>query len=249
MYIKCIRQAVLARHPFASIAPRVAFLEKRNVTVAVRSGSSSGQQQPRNISSAAKALSTDPELLVGHLHSLQTLPQQFMQPYSPAISQETLVQTTIFEETAPTPDHGRDHGESPEPLLSGESGGVAIPPEALAAFADAQPRAPRLPLPANGLSPPQTPSPGSRNRIAEYENASQSASKKRLEGPAFEVIKKSRKPGDKHSPIADLPNGMLVGERDESVKLINVDRDPHTCVGAPFANRPVLHLPRVASLP
>lgn len=61
------------------------------------------------------------------------------------------------------------------------------------------------------LSPAHNTFSAPRNRIAEYENASSSASpsRKKLEGPAFAVIKKPRKPGDKHSPIADLPNEIL----------------------------------------
>ncbi|KAG9763128.1 hypothetical protein KCU73_g1575, partial [Aureobasidium melanogenum] len=61
------------------------------------------------------------------------------------------------------------------------------------------------------LSPAHNTFSASRNRIAEYENASSAASpsRKKLEGPAFAVIKKPRKPGDKHSPIADLPNEIL----------------------------------------
>ncbi|KAI5257111.1 hypothetical protein E4T42_01240 [Aureobasidium subglaciale] len=60
------------------------------------------------------------------------------------------------------------------------------------------------------LSPPQAASTPSRNRITEYENASAaSPSRKKTGGPAFAVVKKARKPGDKHSPIADLPNEIL----------------------------------------
>ena len=54
-----------------------------------------------------------------------------------------------------------------------------------------------------------TPSPPLRdNRITEYERASTSSLKKR-EGPGFEVIKKNRSPGDKRSPIQELPNGTF----------------------------------------
>lgn len=57
------------------------------------------------------------------------------------------------------------------------------------------------------LSPSHIPS---RNRIAEYENASAASTpRKKAEGPIFEVVKKARKAGDKHSPIADLPNEIL----------------------------------------
>lgn len=56
--------------------------------------------------------------------------------------------------------------------------------------------------------PPATPSHVQRNRIDEYEKASTPPVGRKREGPAFEVIKKQRAPGDKRSPIAELPNGM-----------------------------------------
>lgn len=60
------------------------------------------------------------------------------------------------------------------------------------------------------LSPSHGAFSASRNRITEYENASAaSPSRKKTEGPAFAVVKKARKPGDKLSPIADLPNEIL----------------------------------------
>ncbi|KAF2268767.1 hypothetical protein CC78DRAFT_509943 [Lojkania enalia] len=48
-----------------------------------------------------------------------------------------------------------------------------------------------------------------RNRIAEYESALINSSKKRPDGPLFEVIKTNRKSDDKSSPIAKLPNEVL----------------------------------------
>lgn len=60
-----------------------------------------------------------------------------------------------------------------------------------------------------GLNARSTPSPPARNRILEYEQASTPPMKKR-EGPAFEVIKKPRSPGDKRAPILDLPNGKSI---------------------------------------
>jgi hypothetical protein len=49
--------------------------------------------------------------------------------------------------------------------------------------------------------------PPPRDRISEYENARVKTPKKPSEGPLFEVIKGNRKPDDKSSPIAKLPNG------------------------------------------
>lgn len=52
-----------------------------------------------------------------------------------------------------------------------------------------------------------TPSPpGGGVRITEYENASTPPVKKR-QGPEFEVIKKTRSPGDQRSAIQELPDG------------------------------------------
>lgn len=62
------------------------------------------------------------------------------------------------------------------------------------------------PYASRRLSPRSTPSPPARNRITEYEKASTPPVRRR-EGPAFDVIKKPRVPGDKRSPIAELPNG------------------------------------------
>jgi len=45
-----------------------------------------------------------------------------------------------------------------------------------------------------------------RDRISEHESAS-STPRKLNEGPAFVVMKKSRRAGDDRSPIADLPSG------------------------------------------
>jgi hypothetical protein len=55
---------------------------------------------------------------------------------------------------------------------------------------------------------PTTPSP--RNRIAEYENALTESTKRRNEGPAFEVIKLAKKPDDRSCAIAKLPNGTCM---------------------------------------
>ncbi|KAI9693505.1 MAG: hypothetical protein M1820_009193 [Bogoriella megaspora] len=59
------------------------------------------------------------------------------------------------------------------------------------------------------LSAPKTPSPSRGNRIAEYENAIATPPRNKFEGPAFEVVKSLRKPGDKTSPVAGLPNEIL----------------------------------------
>lgn len=63
---------------------------------------------------------------------------------------------------------------------------------------------------SSSISPkPSTPLRNARNRIEEYEQASTPPVGKKREGPAFEVIKKQREPGDNRSPIAELPNEIL----------------------------------------
>lgn len=64
--------------------------------------------------------------------------------------------------------------------------------------------------PKKGSSTPSPPSGGVR--ITEYENASTPPIRKR-QGPGFEVIKKTRSPGDKRSAIQELPNGESQGWR------------------------------------
>jgi hypothetical protein len=52
------------------------------------------------------------------------------------------------------------------------------------------------------------PSPPPRDRITEYENALTSSPRKPADGPLFEIVKSNKKPSDKSSPIAKLPNGV-----------------------------------------
>lgn len=61
--------------------------------------------------------------------------------------------------------------------------------------------------PKKGSSTPSPPSGGVR--IRQYENASTPPVRKHA-GPGFEVIKKTRSPGDKRSAIQELPNGKLL---------------------------------------
>ncbi|OQO00222.1 hypothetical protein B0A48_14009 [Cryoendolithus antarcticus] len=64
--------------------------------------------------------------------------------------------------------------------------------------------------PTGSISPPpSTPSAVIRNRIEEYEKASTPPTHKKRSGPAFEILKKPRAPGDKRSPITELPNEVL----------------------------------------
>lgn len=143
-------------------------------------------------------------------------PDHFMQPELPTTSHTSTTDSSRRRQS-PTSQHGlhdRDHSQ-PVPLSSGSEEGTAADEQAAldAALAaslqeqsDAVAHTPRRP------SPPSTPSPNSRNRVAQYENAL-NTSVKRREGPAFEVIRKHRSPGDRRSPISDLPNGSYPGGR------------------------------------
>ena len=64
----------------------------------------------------------------------------------------------------------------------------------------------------------KSPSPSPGDRISQYENAVANTPRSKIEGPAFEVIKTNRKPGDKKSPIAYLPNGVEPSDLTRSKK-------------------------------
>ncbi|KAF1945212.1 hypothetical protein EJ02DRAFT_509669 [Clathrospora elynae] len=63
---------------------------------------------------------------------------------------------------------------------------------------------------ADGLKGIDDSTPPPRDRISEYENASANTPRRPLEGPLFEIIKSDRKPNGKNSPIANLPNEVLI---------------------------------------
>ena len=157
----------------------------------------------------------------GSVHKSNCLtPICFMHP-APSV-----IFNTITTENPPTePTDSRQHGlcvHDPDPALSSADSRVAGTGEQRVSAADqlaldeafarslqqgsvGRPRAGgRL----NSPPPPSTPSPPVANRITEYEQASTPPVRRR-EGPGFEVIKKQRSPGDKRSPIQDLPNGAL----------------------------------------
>lgn len=62
----------------------------------------------------------------------------------------------------------------------------------------------------DGLRGVTSSSPPPRDRITEYENALANSPRKPSAGPLFEIIKSDKKPGDKRSPIAKLPNEVLI---------------------------------------
>jgi hypothetical protein len=117
-----------------------------------------------------------------------------MHAQSPTSVQQPHIESTTPAEPTLDSQHGEQYGASP---VDG-GGGVSLANHVSDMATSGR------------LSPSYKASPASRNRIAEYENASAaSPSRKKTEGPAFAVVKKPRKPGDKHSPIADLPNEIL----------------------------------------
>lgn len=152
-----------------------------------------------------------------------------MQPESSASSTPVTSQTAP-RESSPTPDqHGLPaHQDTsgvalssdPDASGTGAASTHAAADEQLAldaAFAASLQEAEReggsqrrrlSPSESPSPPPPATPSHVQRNRIDEYEKASTPPVGRKREGPAFEVIKKQRAPGDKRSPIAELPNGM-----------------------------------------
>ena len=93
-----------------------------------------------------------------------------------------------------------------------------------------------------------TPSPPGRNRITEYEQAATPPVRKR-EGPAFEVIKKSRSPNDKRSPIQELPNGRCHDTLTHNRTPLIVRRGLDTYTRALDAHRSHLRSPCVETFP
>jgi hypothetical protein len=86
----------------------------------------------------------------------------------------------------PEPSKGGDHGDA--------TGARATSPDSNA-------------IEILGLSDSKASTPPPRDRISEYENARVKTPKKPADGPLFEVVKSNRRPDDKSSAIAKLPNG------------------------------------------
>ncbi|KAL9088443.1 MAG: hypothetical protein Q9165_006167 [Trypethelium subeluteriae] len=137
-----------------------------------------------------------------------------MQPELSTASQNSPPQGNV-ETTDSSTQHGLRDSEQPAPPLSYEHGHGAR---------DSSPRESHIETNSNGshrgnsrnagdnngrMSESKTPSPSPGNRITQYENAILTPPRSKSEGPLFEVIKTNRKPGDKRSPIARLPNEIL----------------------------------------
>lgn len=175
-----------------------------------------------------RAYSTDPGISGSVHRSPSNHSIRFMQPEFPTTSTPASAESNFVDPTT-SDQHGlHDH----------DTGGVALPPELDAtrvesgAAADADQLALDAALAASlqesgrdgggertRLSPatsvgstsptPATPAAAKRNRIEEYEKACTPPVGRKREGPAFEVLKKQRAPGDKRSPITELPNGIV----------------------------------------
>ncbi|KAK5133700.1 hypothetical protein LTR08_007454 [Meristemomyces frigidus] len=136
-------------------------------------------------------------------------------------SESSTTNPTAITDTAPerrtaTSQHGIPAHEPPISLSSaddagaGQSGDAAEQLALDAALAASLQESAERPRPSSRMSPPPptTPSPPAFNRITEYEKASTPPVRRR-EGPAFEIIRSTRSPGDKRSPIQALPNEVL----------------------------------------
>ena len=141
-----------------------------------------------------------------------------MQPEPSAVSQKEPTESTK-PETNTSHQHGRYENDAAVSLSPAAVAGTwtttSTAPEQVAADAafatSLQTGGDETVQEFRRLSPKSTPSPPpGYNRIVEYEKASTPPIRKR-EGPAFEVIKKYRSPGDKRSPIQELPNGSCNG--------------------------------------
>ncbi|OSS45002.1 hypothetical protein B5807_09152 [Epicoccum nigrum] len=139
-----------------------------------------------------------------------------MQPESPNESEQTTTPPDASQTLRSTSQHGqrRDDDPHPPPLQphSGGSRGGSVSPSGgnsrdatrsgtPGANGDAE---------TEGLKQLRLSTPPPRNRIDEYEKALSKSARKNPEGPLFEVIKSVRKPDDKRSPIAHLPNEILI---------------------------------------
>jgi len=100
-----------------------------------------------------------------------------------------------------------------------------------------------------GLKGIKATTPPPRDRISEYENARVKTPKRTSEGPLFEVVKSNRRPDDKSSAIAKLPNGAskttvtcIVEER------LIPSRGPDPRHRPSFAQRSRRRVPRLAPL-
>ncbi|KAF3035220.1 hypothetical protein E8E12_003986 [Didymella heteroderae] len=143
------------------------------------------------------------------------LSNSFMQPESPNES-ENAVTPPLAPETLPTTSqHGQRRDDDPQPPRQPQPCGLRGRSESPSGGDTRDATRSRTPsangdIETEGLKGLRLSTPPPRNRIDEYEKALSRSARKNPEAPLFEVIKTVRKPDDKRSPIAHLPNEILV---------------------------------------
>jgi hypothetical protein len=144
-----------------------------------------------------------------------------MQP-APTKASQNIPAPEQTRQPSSTSQHGQRHHDDLEDPLQLHSGELRGAPEPLSGGTK------RDAMPSNATSSDEdtgetlgmrgtrvsTPTPPPRDRISEYENARVKTPKRPSEGPLFEVIKSNRRPDDKSSPIAKLPNGECTVSQD-----------------------------------
>lgn len=137
-----------------------------------------------------------------------------MQPEPPIEFEKASTPPVAPEILPPTSQHGQRRDDDPQqPLqsLSSELQGETESPSGGESRDATRPGTPSTNGDAEteGLKSLRLSTPPPRNRIDEYEKALSKSARKNPGGPLFEVIKSVRKPDDKRSPIAHLPNEIL----------------------------------------
>jgi hypothetical protein len=157
----------------------------------------------------------------------------------------------------PTSQHGVHHrdgqipGSSPSADDAASKTSVSAEQQALdsAIAASLQDTVASTPAKDRRLNRHNTPSPPAYNRIVEYEQAAVPSARKKDEGPVFEVVKKTRSPNDKRSPIQDLPNGESSRSRRPRALLTYSNRDLDALAGSSDSYRPGIRVSRLQALP
>ncbi|KAH6614034.1 hypothetical protein C7974DRAFT_475867 [Boeremia exigua] len=154
-------------------------------------------------------------VMLGRSHTPLRPSNRFMQPESPAEFENASFPPVAPEALESTSQHGQRRDDDPQPPLQPHSGGSRGDSESPSggdtrdATRSASPSA-GADAETEGLKGLRLSTPPPRNRIDEYEKALSKSARKNPEGPLFEVIKSVRKPDDKRSPIAHLPNEILI---------------------------------------
>src|SRR5690242_3098767 len=138
-----------------------------------------------------------------------------MQPASPNDIENASSPPVAPETLHSTSQHGQRRDDDPQPPLQPHSGGLRGESESPSGGDTRDATRSATPgvggdAETEGLSRLGLSTPPPRNRIDEYEKALSKSARKNPEGPLFEVIKTVRKPDDKRSPIAHLPNEILI---------------------------------------